>query len=161
MSTRRGGSHSETYRGRSCYPFALQAAEFFIRRERDLKGITDVVLRGSRRPSDDRLVAEFEVGGGSTAEVEIAVARTGEAYRLTCRRGAAELRPALRPGLHRLNPDPDRGEDIGPPRSYCSLQREDPSRRETMDAAQDQTRARGGDGHGGHAFAGGSGIRGL
>ena len=48
----------ERYRGRSCFPMVVQAAEILVRRELGLRGIDDVVPTGRRRLDGD---GEFEV----------------------------------------------------------------------------------------------------
>ncbi len=57
------------YRGRSCYPFEVQAAEYFARRERNLTGIED--LQPIRRT--DVGPGEIEVEFESKADVRVVV----------------------------------------------------------------------------------------
>jgi hypothetical protein len=71
------------YRGRCAYPFAVQAAEYFVRRETGVTRVHDVTLVGSERDGD-RAHARFELAGGVRADVEIEIARGSERYRLTC-----------------------------------------------------------------------------
>ena len=72
----------EHYRGRCCYPFAVQAAEYFARRESGAMGVEDVSLEGVSR-TDGVLSAIFSLAGGRRAEVELRVGQLGR-YRLTC-----------------------------------------------------------------------------
>jgi len=71
------------YRGRCCYPFPLQAAEYFARRELGILGIEDLVLSKSLR-TDDGITGHFSLRDGRRAEVEVTVDRSGERHRLTC-----------------------------------------------------------------------------
>jgi hypothetical protein len=71
----------ERYRGRSIYPFAVQAAERAIREETGLLGIHDVVLRSARRDNQRWLVA-FEAAG-TVREVEVR-SEPGDFTYLTC-----------------------------------------------------------------------------
>jgi hypothetical protein len=87
-----GRIHLELYRGRSCYPFAVQAAERAVRAETGLTGIGDLELV-TREPIRFR-------AGGRVLEVEVEE-ETGELTYLTCsapslshvRRYAAKILP--------------------------------------------------------------------
>jgi hypothetical protein len=74
----------EHYRGRSCYPFHVQAAELCVRSETGLTGFHDVRLVGRRRLAADRwsvdLLAEV---AGDVYRVEVAAELGRETY-LTC-----------------------------------------------------------------------------
>jgi hypothetical protein len=78
------------YRGRSCYDFATQAAEAFLRSERGLPAIAEVGLVG-RTVRDGRVDAEFDAPGGRV-RVSVAARQTGEPRRLTCQ-STDESRP--------------------------------------------------------------------
>jgi hypothetical protein len=82
------------YRGRSCYTFAVQAAEYFVRREEDITGIEDLVLHRSTRIDERNLDVTFELRDGRYADVRVEIDETPERYRLTC--GAARLNPIPR-----------------------------------------------------------------
>ncbi|MGH3105139.1 MAG: sucrase ferredoxin [Gaiellaceae bacterium] len=73
------------YRGRSCYPFAVQAAELSVRRATNLTGFDDLRLLGRRRDGPQawtvRFVAEVS---GAVHEVEVGVEHREETF-LTCR----------------------------------------------------------------------------
>jgi hypothetical protein len=83
----------EHYRGRSCWPFAVQAAERRIRAEEGLTGLADLSLSSVRRDGGDRWTISFETRVG-TREVDVA-AELGELTQLTCN---AEV--ARRPRRH-------------------------------------------------------------
>lgn len=74
----------ERYRGRSCYPFAVQAAELEVRRRTGLTGFTDLrLLSRSRAAVGGSLVELLAEVAGDRYEVEVAVELGAEAY-LTC-----------------------------------------------------------------------------
>lgn len=72
----------EHYRGRSCWPFAVQAADRRVRAEEGLTGITDVSLAGVTRESEKRSTVRFDTRVGPR-EVDI-VEELGELTLLTC-----------------------------------------------------------------------------
>ena len=83
MSDFRDGELSlDHYRGRCCYPFAIQAAEHFARKETGVTALAGVALVESET-STDRVRARFDVGR-RRVEVEVEVTSGPEAYRLTC-----------------------------------------------------------------------------
>ena len=84
------------YRGRSCWPFAVQAAERRIRAEEGLTAIDDLAL-GEVDQVDERWTVAFETPLGRR-EVEV-VAELGELTQLTCNSRAAKrpLRYVARP----------------------------------------------------------------
>jgi hypothetical protein len=59
------------YRGRSCYDFAVQAAEEAVRRELGLVGVGDLRLEESRALSPGRLLVRFAGPGGDRHEVVV------------------------------------------------------------------------------------------
>ena len=75
------------FRGRSCHPFAVQAAESAVREELSLLGVDDVVLVRHGNEEPDRLVATFQVRDGAAEErlvtVELEIGRA-PAAQLTC-----------------------------------------------------------------------------
>jgi hypothetical protein len=75
------------YRGRSCWPFAVQAAERRIRAEDGLTAIGDLSLVGVAEVGD-RWTVTFETPGGRR-EAEV-VAELGELTQLTCNSDAAK-----------------------------------------------------------------------
>jgi hypothetical protein len=71
----------DLYRGRSIYPFAVQAAEREVRQETGLTGIGDLVLRSAER-ADEKWNVVFEAAGAQHAvEVE---PELGDFTYLTC-----------------------------------------------------------------------------
>lgn len=83
--TLRGG-HIDlgTYRGRSALPFPVQAAEYFLRRERGWLAVDAVRWTDRQRLADDRWSATFATPEGAVT-VEVAVERATVARQLTCR----------------------------------------------------------------------------
>lgn len=73
------------YRGRSCYPFPVQAAELRVRQETGLTGFHDLRLLSRRRLGDERWSVELAAElAGDVYRVEVALELGEEAY-LTCR----------------------------------------------------------------------------
>jgi hypothetical protein len=72
----------EHYRGRCCYPFAVQAAEQRIRVEAGLAGIDELHLADVRR-DDSSWRVRFSNAAGRSYDVAVAV-ESGELTHLTC-----------------------------------------------------------------------------
>jgi hypothetical protein len=70
------------YRGRSCYGFAVQAAERRVREETGLTGVGDLALAGAERAAGGAWRVEFQAGG-ELHEVDV-VEELGELTYLTC-----------------------------------------------------------------------------
>jgi hypothetical protein len=70
------------YRGRSCYEFAVQAAERRVREDTGVTGIDDLVLAGADRSGEGAWRVEF-VAAGELHEVDV-VEELGELTYLTC-----------------------------------------------------------------------------
>ena len=70
------------YRGRSCWPFAVQAAERRIRAEEGLTAIDDLSLTGTEQTGDRRWRVRFATPEGER-EVTV-IAELGELTQLTC-----------------------------------------------------------------------------
>jgi hypothetical protein len=82
------------YRGRSCHPFAVQAAEGHVRRATGLAGIRDLRLIAARRDGGERVTVELLADAAETLhEVEVG-AELGEPAFLTCK--APEAKRARR-----------------------------------------------------------------
>lgn len=81
------------FRGRSCYPFPVQAAEAFLREQRALTGLDDVRLLGSEQ-TGDTLRARFADGTGRVFLVRVRTRGAEQAWRLSCHDGADTLPPA-------------------------------------------------------------------
>lgn len=75
------------YRGRSCWPFAVQAAERRIRAEEGLTGLDDLSLASAERGGDRWAIAFDTLVGRRELEV---VAELGELTQLTCNAEAAK-----------------------------------------------------------------------
>lgn len=75
----------DVYRGRSCYPFAVQAAEIEVRRRTGLRGFDDLRFAGRERSGDVlRVRFRAEIAGDDHA-VEVEAREVGEEMFLTCR----------------------------------------------------------------------------
>ena len=70
------------YRGRSCWPFAVQAAERRVRAEEGLTGLADLSLDGVKREAENRWTVRFRTRVG-LREVDV-VEEWGELTLLTC-----------------------------------------------------------------------------
>ena len=81
-------------RGRSIYPFPVQAAEHAIRESTGLLGIGDLAFLGSRRVGDGTTRVRFEAPGSTVHEVDVVATNADEAAFLTC--GSSEPRHARR-----------------------------------------------------------------
>ncbi|HEX8424594.1 MAG TPA: sucrase ferredoxin, partial [Pyrinomonadaceae bacterium] len=73
------------YRGRACYSYPVQAAEFFIRKETGINAVGELRYRRHERTGEKSwLVKFFEAGAGRIHEAHIA-ARTSEFHNyITC-----------------------------------------------------------------------------
>lgn len=83
----------ERYRGRSAYPFAVQAAERALRETKGILGLDDLVLLGSEHRPDETWRVRFRTPDGETHRLDV-VAELGEPELLTC--DAAEPRQPRR-----------------------------------------------------------------
>jgi hypothetical protein len=84
----------ESYRGRSCYPFAVQAAERAIREATGILGVRALELAGLERSASGWRVGFRAVGSGETYEADVRSEPDGEPAYLTC--AAATRKPARR-----------------------------------------------------------------
>ena len=82
----------DRYRGRSSYPFRVQAAEQAIRESTGLLGIGDLAFLGARRLAGDVTRVRFEAPGPKVHEVDVVGTLDDEAAYLTC--SSAEPRHA-------------------------------------------------------------------
>jgi hypothetical protein len=73
----------ERYRGRSCFPFPVQAAERRIRDETGLAGIDDLVFAGWE-PTADGWTVRFRIAGTDETHEADVEERIGEPAYLTC-----------------------------------------------------------------------------
>jgi hypothetical protein len=72
------------YRGRSCYDFATQAAEEFIRRRHGLRGIDDLTLAGRAGTPRGTITVEFSGPSATTHRVRVLPSRAEVPRTLTC-----------------------------------------------------------------------------
>lgn len=72
------------YRGRCCYAFDVQAAEYFARRYTDTSDVASLWLAGAPTRTASTLVATFDLHDGRSAVVTMAVETGPETHRLTC-----------------------------------------------------------------------------
>jgi hypothetical protein len=68
----------------SRYPFAVQAAEYFLRSETNALGLDELRLSGYQRGPEDELTARFGLSDGREAEVVVRTSLGAERFRLTC-----------------------------------------------------------------------------
>jgi hypothetical protein len=72
------------YRGRCCYPFAIQAGEYFVRVETNIRELNDVVLVRAERVDAATLLATFDAVGRPVT-VRVRASADPSSYRLTCK----------------------------------------------------------------------------
>lgn len=80
------------YRGRSCHPFAVQAAEYFLRVDRALTHVDDLTFVRRRAIAADAVRVTFDGRSGVRTEVDVRVSGDAEERRLTCQATVA-VRP--------------------------------------------------------------------
>ncbi|MBA3431292.1 MAG: sucrase ferredoxin [Actinobacteria bacterium] len=80
----RGIIDLDHYRGRSCFPTAIQAAEHFVRGREALAGIDDVVLETWEGLDPSTAAVWFALPEGRRAEVVVRVKRDKDPVVLTC-----------------------------------------------------------------------------
>lgn len=81
---RHGWLSLDHYRGRSSYPFDVQAAEFFLRRGQNILGLDEVRLEGYRREGKQSVEASFTIADGRSVTVVVRRSISARTYRLTC-----------------------------------------------------------------------------
>ncbi|MBW3561018.1 MAG: sucrase ferredoxin [Actinobacteria bacterium] len=74
----------ERFRGRSCYPFLLQAAEHFLRAQYGYDGIDDVVPVARRKVDDGVHRVDFRMPRSTRLSVTVTVRPDPEGHLLTC-----------------------------------------------------------------------------
>ena len=92
----------DRYRGRSAYPFAVQAAERALRESEGLLGLDELVLTGSVRKAPDAWRVRFRTPDGASHALDVHAEAAEDAALLTC--DALEPRRPLRYGVtaHRV-----------------------------------------------------------
>jgi hypothetical protein len=83
----------DRYRGRSCYPMVVQAAEHFVRSAHAFDGVDDVTLL---RMTDDETGASVEMDTPAGRLLVRVAVETGSAQRLTCHSEDAQPPPVYR-----------------------------------------------------------------
>jgi hypothetical protein len=84
----------EHYRGRSCYAFAVQAAEAFVRRRAGLTGVDDLRLTRARRMGADLVETVFQGPDGNVHRASVRVDHADQQRVLTCH-GTMPARPPV------------------------------------------------------------------
>jgi len=91
---REGRLDLDCYRGRTCYPFDAQAAEWLVRERLSLDGVDDLELVTHERPAPGVVRSRFWVAREDREVVaELSVSKR-PAAKLTCRAAAAAAAPA-------------------------------------------------------------------
>jgi hypothetical protein len=81
---RAGTIDLEHYRGRSCLPPLVQAADLYARRKLDERRRDGLILVSSEAGADDTVAVVMQQRGGATVEVVVRRERAAEAVQLTC-----------------------------------------------------------------------------
>jgi hypothetical protein len=81
---RRGRLDFDHFRGRSCHPFLVQAADAFVRRHTGLLGLDDLVLVGREEVKPDTARVRFETRVGARLTAVVEAVRQGEPRLLSC-----------------------------------------------------------------------------
>jgi hypothetical protein len=89
----RGVLDLDHFRGRAGQPFAVQAAESFVRRQEHLVGVDDLRVTGSRRGEADVTEVTFDGPAGRSFAVTLAVRPAGQARALSCHATGEERPP--------------------------------------------------------------------
>jgi len=85
------------YRGRSCYPFAVQSAEGFVRRRTGLTGVDDLMLVSALQVEPDVLESTFDGPGGRSFVQRVRRHPADVARVLTCHGTRADRPPVYEP----------------------------------------------------------------
>lgn len=83
----------ENYRGRAGEPFAVQAAEYFVRRQHGILGVDDLVADGHRHVSPEVVEVGFNGRHGRRYEVRVGIDAASGARPLTCGAVSRETPP--------------------------------------------------------------------
>ena len=78
------------YRGRSCHPFVVQAADYFLRQHHALKRLDDLRVQAVRRDDDERFTVTMLDADGQQLRARLLRSRSPAAQRLTCHSEAEE-----------------------------------------------------------------------
>ncbi len=91
----RGGLELDHYRGRAGEPFPVQAAEYFVRRREDLRGVDDVASSGWRKLRPGVVEVVLSGPAGRTFRVTVEVSPSADGRTLTCAALGAERPPTF------------------------------------------------------------------
>ncbi|MCB9592882.1 MAG: sucrase ferredoxin [Sandaracinaceae bacterium] len=83
------------FRGRTAYPFDVQAAEWWVRQRHALLGLDDLTFTGHRTTDAARSLTTFRLSNGRTLEVDIEKG-AGQLRQLTCRASLEHRAPRFR-----------------------------------------------------------------
>ena len=89
----RGTIDLEHYRGRAGEPFAVQAAEHFLRRHEGVAGVDDLVRQSLRHLGNGVVEVTFARSGAGTHRVRVKVEEAADARPLSCRASTDECPP--------------------------------------------------------------------
>ena len=92
----RGRLDLDHYRGRCCYPPAVQAAEHFLRRERGLTGLDELVAESREADPGGVVAVRFATRAGDRWLVRLQVAPAAPDRLLTCQATRPHRPPAYR-----------------------------------------------------------------
>ena len=81
---RAGTIDLDRYRGRSCLPPLVQAADLYARRHLDERSLDGLILVSTEPGEDDTVAVVLQQRGGDTVEVVVRRERAAEAVQLTC-----------------------------------------------------------------------------
>ena len=84
------------YRGRSSFPFVVQAAEQFAREARSLTGIDDIVAHDSRRIGESRFQVALRTRDANTITAVVECSEAIDPQQLTCNSNSEEHPPRYR-----------------------------------------------------------------
>jgi hypothetical protein len=101
-ATAAGTVDLEHYRGRSAYPFRVQAAEQALREATGLVGIGDLELAGSTRGDDGSWRVRFRTPDASVHELQVVESLADEPAYLTCESAAPRRARRWRVTAHEL-----------------------------------------------------------
>ncbi|MBA3364939.1 MAG: hypothetical protein H0U03_04025 [Actinobacteria bacterium] len=98
-----GRLYLDRFRGRSCHPFAVQAADRAVRARTRLTGIDDLRLVSARRQAEGWRIALAADASGEVHEVDI-VAELGDLTYLTCSSPTLQRPRRFVTAKHRVRP---------------------------------------------------------
>ncbi|MBA2529698.1 MAG: sucrase ferredoxin [Euzebyales bacterium] len=94
-SYQRGTIELEHFRGRSCYPFVVQAAELYVRRRTGLRGVDDLALVHRQQVGPGTALVTFTAGDGRRFRALVEARAESTPRLLTCH-GRPTVAPTYR-----------------------------------------------------------------